>query len=350
MQGERQEWGTGLVSRLNDYAVPHNGKAVLQIAGSLVPFVVTWALMYQSLEYSYWLTLVLAVPAAGFLLRIFLLQHDLGHGSLLRSKRANDWLGCAFSVLTVIPYHHWRRVHADHHSHSGDLDRRGPGCVMILTVGEYLERSRWRRLLYRLRSHPLVVLVLGGPYLFLLIHRYPYEAPPFWRKERRGVHLTNLALLILGGAGSFVLGLGPFLKVHLPILCLYSSAAVWLFVVQHCFEDTYWEPSPRWDFFESALMGSSYYELPRLLRWFTLNAGFHHVHHLHPKVPNYHLARCHDEIEELHRAPSLSLRASLRSPRFVLWDEERKRLVGFRDLSPRDRVGPGASDDRREVA
>lgn len=327
--------GEELALRLREYLTPSLGETLGQVAGSVVPYFLFWYAAYRSLEVSYGLTLILAIPAGAFLLRIFVLQHDLGHGALFRSKRANDVLGSIFGVLTLIPFHHWRRLHVDHHGHFGDLDHRGPGCVSMLTVSEYLASTRLERLLYRLRRNPVVIFTVGGLYHFLVQHRYPYDAEPSWKKERRSVHLTSLALLALAlGLGS-VIGFGDLVRVHLPVVYVMSSFGVWIFLIQHGFEDTYWERTGTWSFVEASIRGSSYLDLPRPLQWLTANVGFHHVHHLNPKIPNYRLESCHRENPGLQEAHRLTLLEGLRKPWLALWDEDRGKLIRFRDLDPR---------------
>lgn len=317
--------------RARAYVRPDDRRATWQVLNSAGPFLLVWYSMYESLRLSYALTLVLAVPAAGFLLRIFVLQHDLGHGSLFRSRRINDGVGALFGMLTLIPYRYWRRTHGLHHSHFGNLDRRGPGYLTTLTVNEWRALPASRRLLYRLYRNPWIVLGLGGLYYFLVQHRMWYDAPRHWPRERRSVHLTNLSLVLVALALATRIGWRPVLLVHLPILYLFSVVAVWVFLNQHSFEDCYWEKGESWDFVRSSLEGSSYYKLPRVLQWFTANVGFHHVHHLSPKVPNYNLERCHRALPELQSVPPLSLRQSLRTLRWSLWCEDGKKMVSFRD-------------------
>lgn len=328
---------TTLATRLKPFQAPDDRKAVLQVVSTVVPFIVLWYCMYRTLEISYLWTLLLAVPAAGFLLRIFILQHDLGHGGFFRSKRINDLVGRIFGVLTLTPFHYWRRLHVDHHCHFGNLDRQGAGYFKILTVDQYRELGPLQRILYRLRRSPFVVFALGGPYLFLLEQRVPHGIPRSWKRERRSVQATNLAILVV--AAGLALQIGPLelVMIHLPLVCLSSAVILWLIHVQHLFEDAYWRRGEEWDFIRSALEGSSYFKLPWPLQWFTANVGLHHVHHLGPRIPNYNLQRCHNEVAELRRVEPVTLRHSLGMLRLALWDEERQRLVTVRELGGRPR-------------
>jgi omega-6 fatty acid desaturase (delta-12 desaturase) len=314
---------------LTPYREPALGRSLLQLLTSLVPFLLMWTLMWFSLSYSYWITLLLAFPTAGLLVRLFILQHDCGHGSFFRSKTANDIVGRALSVLTMTPYDRWRKNHAVHHATSGDLDRRGRGDVHMLTVKEYQKRSFSRRLLYRIHRHPVVLFGIG-PFLYFVVHqRFAWYEPRSWKKERIAVYWTNLALLAGVLAMSWLIGFKQFLMIHVPILAIASSAGVWLFYVQHHFETGYWERHARWDYFDAGAEGSSYYELPAVLAWFTANIGLHHIHHLDSQIPNYRLQQCFDENPTLRRVNRLTLWQSLSCATLTLWDEENDEMVGF---------------------
>ena len=309
------------------YQEPAVGSSLWQTANTLVPYSALWFLMYLSLRWSYWLTLPLAILAAGFLVRIFIIFHDCGHGSFFKSRRANDILGFITGVLTFTPYHHWRWEHALHHASSGDLDRRGTGDVWTLTVREYLESSRWRRVAYRLARNPFVLFVLAPLYLFLIQQRFPAAKAP--RRERHSVYWTNLALAGLAAGLIWIFGFKPYLLIQLTVVMVAGSAGVWLFYVQHQFEGAYWERSEEWDYTAAALQGSSFYKLPRLLQWFSGNIGFHHIHHLSPRIPNYHLEKCHQADPLFQRVKPVTLFSSLKSFSFRLWDEQRRKLVGY---------------------
>ena len=306
------------------------GRSLAELFVTVVPFVALWLAMLLSLRYSYWLCLMLAVPSAGFLVRLFMIQHDCGHGSFFRRRRANDWLGRVLGVLTLTPYGYWRRTHAMHHATSGHLDRRGMGDIDTLTVREYQSLPAWRRALYRLKRHPIVVLGLGPFYLFVLKHRLPVRLMRAGRDPWFSVMSTNLAIAVVIGLLVASLGLRDFLLVQAPITLLASSAGVWLFYVQHQFEHTYWAWGADWNVHTGALHGSSHYDLPPVLRWFTANIGIHHVHHLRAGSPATGSARRSARIRSSGRQ-SPDAQGELRCLRLALWDEDQRRLVGFRD-------------------
>jgi omega-6 fatty acid desaturase (delta-12 desaturase) len=316
---------------LGPYAQPSVGRGIFQVLNSAVPFALFWFFMLASLEYSYWITLLFAPLAAGFLVRLFIIQHDCGHGSFFGSRTANNALGFVLGVLTLTPYAFWRRTHAIHHATSGNLDHRGFGDVTTLTIKEYLALTRWRRLRYRLYRNPLILFGVGPVFEFILRHRFPV-LPLSWRKEWASVWWTNLALLVVVAVMWKTIGIKAFLAVQLPITMVAGTAGVWLFYIQHQFEDTYWEKDDTWDFHTAGLEGSSFYDLPRILHWFTGNIGVHHVHHLSSRIPNYRLQQCLRENPELQRVTRLSFWESLKCARLKLWDEERRVLVGFRQL------------------
>ena len=308
-------------------------RSVIQLLTSAAPFFTLWYLMLRSLELSYWLALVLALPAAGFLMRLFMIQHDCGHGSFFKSRCARDWVGSCIGVLVLIPYQYWRRTHAYHHAHSGNLDFRGFGDIDTITVREYLARPRLMRLAYRMYRHPLMLFGVGPAFHFLVKHRYPWDVPRSWKEAWASVWWTNAALVAVVLFMGSTLGWGRFLAVQVPITLAAASLGVGLFYVQHQFEDTYWRRHDDWDFYDAALQGSSYLVLPRPLQWITANIGLHHVHHLSSRIPNYRLQECMDSNPELQQATRVTLRDSLRLVRLTLWDEEGRRLVGFKDLA-----------------
>ena len=302
--------------------------------------------MLLSLSWSYWLCLLLAVPAAGFLVRLFMIQHDCGHGSFFRRRRANDWLGRVLGVLTLTPYGYWRRTHAMHHATSGHLDRRGTGDIDTLTVREYQSLPVWRRAFYRVTRHPIVVLGVGPFYLFVLKHRLPVRLMNAGRDPWISVMSTNLAIAVVVGLLVAVLGVRDFLLVQAPITLLASSAGVWLFYVQHQFEDTYWERGGDWNLHAGALHGSSHYDLPPVLRWFTANIGIHHVHHLCSRIPSYRLGEALREHPELREVSRLTLKESVRCLGLALWDEDKRRLVSFREARASLVPAPGSDHVR----
>jgi omega-6 fatty acid desaturase (delta-12 desaturase) len=312
------------------YQKPALGRSVWQILNTLVPYAILWYLMYRSLAVSYWITLPLAILAGGFLVRVFIIHHDCGHGSFFKSRKANDVWGFITGVLTLTPYHHWRWEHSLHHASSGDLDRRGMGDIWTLTVQEYLESSRWRRFSYRLARNPVVLFVIAPLYLFVIQQRFSKaEANP---RERNSVAWTNLSILGLAAGLSWVFGLEAYLLIQLTVMAVAGSAGVWLFYVQHQFDGVYWERRGQWDYTTAALQGSSFYKLPKVLQWFSGNIGFHHIHHLSPRIPNYHLERCHKAEPLFQSVKPLTLCSSLKSFTFRLWDEQRRKLVGYGHL------------------
>ena len=317
---------------LGPYKRPDAKKASYQLTSSVIAFVLLWSAMLFSLEWSYGWTLLLAVLAAGMMVRLFIFQHDCGHGSFFRSRAANDAVGFFLGVLTLTPYHYWRRTHAVHHATSGNLDRRELGDVSTLTVAEYQALPLKNRLAYRLYRNAFMLLVIGPVYQFVFKHRFPFDAPRTWKREWVSVMMTNLALVMLVVALGNMVGFSRFLLVQVPITLLAGTAGLWLFYVQHQFEGTYWEREANWNFHEASIRGSSFYDLPAPLRWFTGNIGFHHVHHLSSLIPNYRLRQCMQENPELHDVVRLSLWQSRKCARLKLWDEEHGKLIGFREL------------------
>ena len=314
---------------------------VWQLVNTLVPYAALWYLMHLTLRVSWWLTLPLAVLAAGFLVRAFIIFHDCTHGSFFPSRRANDVLGFLAGVLTFTPYHHWRWEHNLHHATSGDLDRRGTGDVWTLTVQEYLEASHWKRFAYRLARNPVVLFGVAPLFLFLVKMRVPAAKAP--RRERHSVAWTNLGIVVMALALSWVFGLEAYLLLQVLIVMLAGSAGLWLFYVQHQFEGVYWERGGDWDYCTAALKGSSFYKLPKVLQWFSGNIGFHHIHHLSPRIPNYHLEKCHRAEPLFQTVKPVTFFASFKSLTFRLWDEQRQRLVGYRVLRTiRRQQGEGA--------
>jgi omega-6 fatty acid desaturase (delta-12 desaturase) len=286
---------------------------------------------------SYILTLGLAVIAAGFLIRTFIIMHDCGHGSFFKSRRANDIVGFITGVLTLTPYSQWRRDHAIHHATSGDLEERGHGDVSTLTVKEYLALSRWGRFKYRVYRNAAIMLVIGPIWLIFVKHRM-YTKETAGKREIIGVHATNASILLLFILTSLLIGPLKVAAIYFPAMFLAGAFGVWLFYVQHQFEDTYWAKGQEWDYATAAVEGSSFYRLPRVLNWFTGNIGFHHVHHLSPKIPNYLLRQAHEENPLFERAKVLTMRESIKTFSLKLWDEESRRLIGWRDLKAKLRT------------
>jgi omega-6 fatty acid desaturase (delta-12 desaturase) len=307
-----------------------------QLTTSLGLFVIACAAAHWAYSRSYLLTLALCVPAGALLVRIFIIQHDCGHGAFFRSARANNMVGRLCSMFTWTPYANWRRQHAQHHSAWNNLDRRQSGVDIYsscLTVREYLALSPGRQCLYRLGRHPLVANVLLPPLIFMLLYRLPFDTPPTWLRERCSVWVTNLAILLLFALASVPLGLRQMLLVQIAIMIVASIIGVWLFSIQHRFEGALWVRQPAWNASAASLDSASFLRLPKLLQWFTGNIGFHHVHHLNPRVPNYRLQECHEAAPTLGQVPTLDVIASIRALHLALWDEERGRLIGFNEIA-----------------
>jgi omega-6 fatty acid desaturase (delta-12 desaturase) len=313
------------------YETPSIPRGVWQAANTLIPYFVLWGLIHWALSISFWLAAPLMLLAAGFLVRVFIIFHDCGHGSFFRSRKANDMLGFITGVLLFTPYQDWRHQHAMHHATANNLDAPGSGEVPTMTVREYLAAGRWRRFGYRLVRNPFFLFTVAPIFMFALRSRFPTAEAR--KRERWSVLWTNLALLAVGAALSALLGVKEYLLIQGAILIPAASAGMWLFFVQHQFEGAYRERGERWDFVRAALRGSSYYKLPKVLQWFTGNIGFHHIHHLDPRIPNYRLGTCHKQNRLFRAVKPLTLLASLRCLTLKLWDEQRGKLVGFSQLS-----------------
>lgn len=329
---------------LKEFREPQAGRSVRELLLSAVPFALLWLLMWASLGVGYWLCLLLALPTAGFLVRLFMIQHDCGHGTLFRRRAVNDWIGRVIGVVTLTPYSFWRRSHAVHHASSGNLDRRGVGDIDTLTTTEYAALPWRRRLAYRLFRHPAVLFGVGPAFLFVLKHRLPFGMMRAGREPWISTMTTNLAIAAVVTSLMLAVGVGPFLLVHVPVLLLASSIGVWLFYVQHQFEDTYWAADRGWSVHDGALHGSSHYELPDVLRWFTANIGMHHLHHLCSRIPFYRLPDVLRTYPELRDVSRLTLLDSLRCVRLTLWDEQARRLVSFREARLRRQDDVGAAE------
>ncbi|MCP5539523.1 MAG: fatty acid desaturase [Akkermansiaceae bacterium] len=326
---------------VSEFEQPHAGRAAWQVINSVGGYALLWVAIYFAMRHAWWMTIPFIVLAAGMLIRIFIIFHDCGHGSFLKSRRANEIIGFICGVLTFTAFRHWRWEHSVHHASSGDLDRRGVGDIWTLTVQEYLEASRWKRFAYRMARNPLILFGVAPLVLFLIRERFPSAgAKP---RDRRSILWTNLALLGMVATMSWIFGLVPYLLIQISMTGLSGAAGIWLFYVQHQFEDTYWERGDEWDYTRAALQGSSFYKLPRVLQWFSGNIGFHHIHHLSPKIPNYNLERCHDSHPIFRDVKPLTLLSSLKSVNFRLWDESNRRLVGYSHLNRVRREGREAA-------
>ena len=303
-------------------------KSLFQLCNTLLPFIALLVAMYYSLSVSYWLTLALSIPAAGFLVRVFIIMHDCGHGSFFPSRRWNDVVGFLTGVLTLTPYVQWRHDHAVHHAGSGNLDKRGHGDITTLTVKEYLALNGLGRFQYLTGRMPIVMFGLG-PFWLALKQRFQALGPDAQWKERVSVQGTNLTLAGLITLFSFIIGFKAVVLVYLPVFFLAGAAGIWLFYVQHQFDDSYWTSKSDWSYATAAVEGSSYFKLSRPLQWFTGNIGFHHVHHLNPRIPNYRLERCHNENPYFQKVTTLTFWDSVKTFRLRLWDEDQKRMVTF---------------------
>ena len=323
------------------YQQPSTGRAIWQVANTFVPYVAVWILIYLVKDISLWLTVPLVLLGGGLIVRMFIIFHDCGHGSFLSSRRVNDVLGSIAGVLTFTPYFHWRWEHSIHHATSGDLDRRGVGDVPTMTVEEYLKASRRKRLGYRLTRNPFVLFVLGPAFLFLFRERFPTRNAGL--RERWSVYGTNAGIVLFGLAMSWLVGFKLYLVCQVVMVLIAGSTGVWLFYVQHQFEGVYWERRENWDYFQAAIQGSSFYKLPKILQWFSGNIGFHHIHHLSPRIPNYNLERCHKAEPLFQTIRPVTLFSSLKCFKFRLWDEERRRLVGYGILREIRRRSGGSS-------
>jgi omega-6 fatty acid desaturase (delta-12 desaturase) len=322
-----------LARKLIRYREPNGAWSTFELCVTAGALVFSWVLMWLSLSVGYWLTLLLAVPTAGFLVRLFMIQHDCGHGSFFRWKLANDWIGRALGVLTFTPYDYWKRNHAVHHATSGNLDRRGIGDILTLTVDEYFSRSRLGRFAYRVYRNPLVLFGVGPAYLFFLQHRLPVEQMRGGWRPWVSAFATNAA--IAAGAGLMIWLIGPwsFFAVHVPVMLLAASIGVWLFYVQHQYESVMWARGDGWAMQDAALAGSSHYDLPAILRWFTANIGVHHVHHLCSRIPFYRLRQVLRDNPELRNMGRVTFGQSVLTVRLALWDETRHKLISFREAT-----------------
>lgn len=304
--------------------------SVMQIINTIVPLLAIWAAGYYLVQFSPWLTVLCSVIASGFVVRTFIIFHDCTHGSFFKSKKANDFVGNIAGVLTSFPYEKWKREHTIHHATSSNLDKRGIGDIDMLTVDEYLEKSKLGRLGYRLYRNPIVMFGLGPLFMVLVLNRVNRHDAK--KKERINTHVTSLVIVALCAVLIYFAGFTTFLLVHAITLFLAGSMGIWLFYIQHTYEDSYFEYDTEWDYVKAAVEGSSYYKLPKILQWITGNIGFHHVHHLSPRIPNYRLEDAHETVLPLQQATTITLKTSLESIRYKLYDPERKKFVSFKEV------------------
>ncbi|AJD44988.1 fatty acid desaturase protein (plasmid) [Rhizobium gallicum bv. gallicum R602sp] len=318
---------------LAKYRQPRVGRSAFELIVTVIPFAACWAVAYFSFVDGFWYGLAAVIPAAAFLLRLFMIQHDCGHGSFFARRGIDDWTGRVIGVLTLTPYDYWRRAHAAHHASAGNLDERGVGDITTLTVAEYRALSPMRRLGYRLYRHPLVMFGIGPAWLFLFKQRLPIGMMNSGALPWVSTMGTNLALVTLAGLMMWIAGVWPFLLIHLPIVLVSGAAGIWLFYVQHQFEDTHWSTGDDWRFPEAALHGASHYDLPLVLRWMTGNIGIHHIHHLSSRIPYYRLPEVLRDHPQLAGIGRITLWQSLQCVGLVLWDDRRQKLVSFRDAA-----------------
>lgn len=321
---------TSWIKIVSKYNHPDPVKSWWQLSSNLFLYALSWFLMYESLSVSYWITLGLAVPSAGILIRLFIIHHDCGHGTYFKSRKLRDITGVVIGILTFTPYYSWHRNHQIHHETAGNLDKRGIGDVWTLTVDEYTNSSQWQRILYRFYRNPVTMFGIGTLYMFLLNNRFTKKNMD--KKGRSGIYLTNAGLLVFGAILILVIGIKAFVLIQLPVIYFAAIMGFWLFYIQHQFDPSYWSHDETWDYKTVALQGSSYYKLPGILRWFTGNIGFHHIHHLGPLIPNYNLRRCHLENALFQEIKPLTFWASFKALTYRLWDERTNELISFRKL------------------
>ena len=305
-------------------------KSIFQLINTVPPFFIIWFLAYLSLDISVWLTVALSIVAAGFVIRTFIIFHDCTHGSFFKNKKANNIIGTITGVISLFAYEKWKREHNIHHATSGNLDKRGVGDIWMMTVEEYLEATPMRRLTYRLYRNPIVMFGFGPALLFLVSNRINRKGAP--AKERNNTYLINISIIVIYSLMIWLIGWQAFAIIQGTILFVAGALGIWLFYVQHQFEDSYFEDESEWDYIKAAIEGSSYYKLPKVLQWVTGNIGFHHVHHLSPRVPNYNLERAHDSTPPLQKATTIDVRTSLQSIHFRLFDESNKSFVTFKEI------------------
>ncbi len=324
---------TGWLKELTAYTHSHTVKAVWQLLNTILPYFVLWAGMiyFQTHGFSYWIVLLLSLPAAGLMVRTFILFHDCCHGSFFPSRKANRWVGYLTGILAFTPFEEWRRLHNMHHATSGNLNRRGTGDIWTMTVDEYCSAGKGKRLGYRLFRNPFILMGLGPIFLFLISNRIVH--PDAKREDRRSVWVTNMAIIVIAFIVSWFIGFQNYLLIQFPILFFAGLIGIWLFFVQHQYEDAYWSDNKQWSLVQSALNGSSFYKLPKIFQWFSGNIGFHHIHHLRPGIPNYNLERCNEDVPTLSMVKPLTLKKSLQSLKLHLWDEKQEKLVSFRSVT-----------------
>jgi len=326
IQDEDRSWEKVIMK----YNHPKLSKSIWQICNSLIPYIFIWYLMYRSLAYSYWVTLLLSIVASGFLIRIFIIFHDCGHRSFFVSAKANKIIGKIMGIIAFTPYDRWHNQHRTHHATSGNLDKRGIGDVWTMTVDEYIKSSFWNRFFYRAFRNPFIMFTVGP--LLVVFFQNRITTKNMIRAERLNVYFTNFMILIIAGLISLLIGIKAYLLIQVPVILISHSMGLWLFYVQHQFDDVYWERDNKWDYKISAIQGSSFLKLPVILQWFTGNIGFHHVHHLSSRIPNYYLSKCHYENDVFKDVKPIVFFSTFKSLTRGLWDEASHRMISFRKI------------------
>ncbi|HEX7555712.1 MAG TPA: fatty acid desaturase [Leptolinea sp.] len=313
------------------YQQPDKKSSIKQLVTTLLGYVLLWGLMIASLKISLWLTAILVIPASLFLVRLFIIFHDCGHNSFFKSRTANRWVGFFLGIIVFTPSEDWWYAHAIHHASAGNLDKRGTGDITTLTVEEYRNSSRWNRLTYRIFRHPLAMFVIGPVAVFFITQRFPSASAR--RAEKLSVLYTDIGLVVLFAGMGWLVGWKEFAILQLTVMWLAASMGIWLFYIQHQYENMYWRRTADWNYVDSAMKGASCYRLPRILEWFSGNIGYHHIHHLSPRIPNYYLKTCYLANPQLHNVNTFDLKSSLKSLSLRLWDEEKGKMVGFAEIS-----------------
>jgi acyl-lipid omega-6 desaturase (Delta-12 desaturase) len=318
------------------YSKPDLRKSIWQIINSVVPYALTWYLLYRSLEYPYWVTILLSVLAAGFMIRIFIIFHDCGHKAFFKSQKANNIVGKIMGILAFTPFYKWHKQHWIHHTTSANLDKRGIGDVWTMTLEEYLKASRWNKFAYRAFRNPFVMFIIGPVFVVFLTNRLTNKR--MQKQEKLNIYFTNAIILLMSAAISLVIGLKAFLLIQIPVVLIAHSIGIWLFYIQHQYDEVMWVRNSEWEYKNAALHGSSFLKLPPVLQWFTGNIGFHHVHHLSPKIPNYNLSKCHYENEIFSDIQPIKLLSTYKALSLNLWDEANMRMIGFRQIPKVERM------------
>jgi omega-6 fatty acid desaturase (delta-12 desaturase) len=314
-----------------DYSKPRLSRSIWQIINSVGPYLLLWVIMVQVNKISPWLMIPFIILAAGFLVRIFIIFHDCGHGSFFQSKKLNVIVGKALGIMALTPYYKWTESHLKHHQTVGNLDDRGDGDVWTVTVEEYQSMTPRQKIFYRIFRHPIFLLGFAGPMNFLVYSRFTRKS--FTKRQKRNVYFTNLMLLLLAVGVSLWIGWQTFLLIQLPVMYLAGMAGIYLFYLQHQYDDVIWVRKGDWDYKKMALEGSSFFKLPVLLRWFSGNIGFHHIHHLGPKIPNYNLPKCYEENPLFQEVEPITFFKSFQSLKLRLWDEKNERIVTFQEMN-----------------